>query len=66
MEYYYCPRLLKFLQYLWVSVLWNVTVLPELAVSTAFRNPWECSYVLKAFLSSSFLSSNMKLGIYFG
>lgn len=33
MEYYYCPRLLKFLQYLWVSVL------PELAVSTLFRNP---------------------------
>lgn len=39
MEYYYCPRLLKFLQYLWVSVLWNVSVLPELAVSTLFRKP---------------------------
>lgn len=37
MEYYYCPRLLKFLQYLWVSAFFAAVMLKGLGVSSCSR-----------------------------
>lgn len=62
MEYYYCPRLLKFLQYLWVSASFAAVALKGLGVSS-------CSSLIGQLVGSGgaalqFLRALSDLGMY--
>lgn len=69
MEYYYCPRLLKLLQYLWVSALLGAVVLAQLGVFICSQKPRERSCVtmpLRGSFFPIFVNRNVRLGIYCG